>query len=200
MRGLRSNAAKRPDRHSGPNESFHLRIAATILRAGGLVAHATEGVWGIACDPFDVSAVARLLAVKGRSVKKGLIVIGAQADDFAHELALLNNIDEARVRKSWPGPNTWLVPNSRFPEWISGGRTTVAVRVPAHEQARALSEAFGGPLVSTSANPASRPAARTELNVRQYFSGRIDFVLHGTTGGNTSPSRIRDAISGVQFR
>jgi L-threonylcarbamoyladenylate synthase len=202
MRGSRSNAVKRPDERSGPgpNESFHLRLAATVLRAGGVVAHATEGVWGLACDPFDFAAVARLLDLKGRSVKKGLILIGSGPEEFESELSLLNEVDEARVRKSWPGANTWLVPNSRFPEWISGGRAKVAIRVPGHEQARRLSSAFGGPLVSTSANPAGRPAARSELNVRQYFSGRVDFVLHGTIGGNASPSQIRDAASGVRFR
>src|SRR5262245_44071774 len=202
MRGSRSNAVKRPDERSGPglNESFHLRIAAAVLRAGGIVAHATEGVWGLACDPFDVAAVARLLDLKGRSVKKGLILIGSGPEDFESELSLLNEVDEARVRKSWPGANTWLVPNIRFPEWISGGRAKVAIRVPGHVQARRLSSAFGGPLVSTSANPAGRPAARRELNVRQYFSGRVDFVLHGTIGGNPSPSQIRDAASGARFR
>jgi L-threonylcarbamoyladenylate synthase len=200
MRGSRSNAVKRSDDRTAANESFHLRIAATVLRAGGLVAHATEGVWGLACDPFDAAAVARLLELKRRSVKKGLIVIGSQPDDFRPELSLLNEVDEARVRKSWPGANTWLMPNVRFPEWISGGRATVATRVPGHEQARRLSRAFGGPLVSTSANPAGRPAARSELNVRQYFSGRVDFVLHGMVGGDPAPSRIRDAVSGVRFR
>src|SRR5215475_5250117 len=114
MPGSRNNAARRPDGGSGANDSFHVRMAATILRAGGIVAHATEGVWGLACDPFDVAAVARLLDLKGRSVKKGLILIGSSPEDFASELSLLNEVDEARLRKSWPGANTWLVPNVRF--------------------------------------------------------------------------------------
>jgi L-threonylcarbamoyladenylate synthase len=200
MNGSRSSASQRADGRPPTNESFHLQMAASILRSGGIVAHATEGVWGLACDPFDGGAVARVLDLKGRSVSKGLIVIGAQADDFAPELSLLNEVDEARVRKSWPGAKTWLLPNERFPYWISGGRATVAIRVPAHRQARLLSEAFGGPLVSTSANPSGRPAPRTHLKVRRYFFGRIDFVLHGSTGGNGSPSEIRDAVSGVRFR
>ena len=56
------------------------------LRQGGVVAHATEGVWGLACDPFDCQAVARILAIKGRSPDKGLILIGGSADCFAPEL------------------------------------------------------------------------------------------------------------------
>ena len=200
MQGSRNNAAKRADGHPPANELFHLELAGSILRSGGVVAHATEGVWGLACDPFDAGAVARVLDLKGRSVSKGLIVIAADPDDFADELSMLNEVDEARVRKSWPGANTWLVPNEHFPYWISGGRETVAVRVPAHRQARMLCEAFGGPLVSTSANPSRRPAARSELGVRRYFSGEIDFVLHGSTGGGGLPSTIRDAVSGTRFR
>jgi len=200
MQGSRSNAARKADGRPPANETFHLQMAASILRSGGVVAHATEGVWGLACDPFDVEAVARVLDLKGRSVSKGLIVIAAAPGDFADELSMLNEVDEARVRKSWPGANTWLVPNERFPYWISGGRATVAVRVPAHRQARRLCDAFGGPLVSTSANPSRRPAARSELTVRRYFSGSIDFVLHGSTCGSASPSVIRDAVSGVRFR
>jgi len=200
MQGSHSNAAKKADGPPPANESFHVQMAASILRWGGVVAHATEGVWGLACDPFDLGAVARVLDLKGRSVSKGLIVIGADADDFADELAKLNEVDEARVRKSWPGANTWLVPNERFPHWITGGRETVAVRVPAHRQARRLCATFGGPLVSTSANPSGRPASRSELTVRRYFSGGVDFVLHGSTGGNASPSEIRDAASGARFR
>ena len=127
-------------------------------------------------------------------------LIGAEESDFAPELAALNELDAARVRRSWPGPETWLVPNHRFPSWITGGRASVAVRIPGHVQARTLSAIFGSALVSTSANPAGRPPARTELAVRRYFTDAVDHVLHGELSGSASPSRIRDAVSGARFR
>ena len=171
-----------------------------MLRAGGIVAHATEAVWGLACDPFDADAVVRLLHIKGRSISKGLIVIGADESDFLPEISALSELDAARIRRTWPGPETWLVPNRQFPAWITGGRAKVAVRVCGHVQARELCAVFGGPLVSTSANPTNRNAARSELTVRRYFSGVIDYVLHGAVGGQAAPSRIRDATSGARFR
>jgi L-threonylcarbamoyladenylate synthase len=183
-----------------PHDAFHLAVAADVLRAGGIVAHATEAVWGLACDPFDADAVARLLQLKQRSASKGLIVIGADESYFATEILAMNELDAARVRRAWPGPETWLVPNRRFPAWITGGRERVGVRVPGHAQARALCSAFGGALVSTSANPSNRPAARTELAVRRYFSGQIDYLLYGMVAGEPGPSRIRDATSGTRFR
>lgn len=192
--------AKSADTVLGANEVFHLSVAASVLRGGGIVAHATEAVWGLACDPFDADAVSRLLDLKGRRTAKGLIVIAATDADFAIELSMLSELDACRVRRTWPGPETWLVPNRRFPSWITGAHATVAVRVPAHHQARRLCERFGGPLVSTSANPAGRPAARDGLAVRRYFDGRIDYLLAGEVGAMAAPSRIRDAVSGVRIR
>jgi len=175
-------------------------VAAATLRAGGVVLHATEGVWGLACDPFDPDAVARVLALKGRAPARGLIVIGAEAETFAPEIAALSPAVAKQVRASWPGADTWIVPNVRFPRWVTGARTTIAIRVPGHAQARALAARFGGPLVSTSANPSRRPPARTELHARRYFHDRVDCVLAGSTCGGGRPSRIRDAVSGQRLR
>ena len=102
-----------------------------ICVKGGVVAHATEGVWGLACNPFDCQAVARILAIKGRSPDKGLILIGASADCFAAELTPLTAADRRAVQSTWPGPVSWVLPSERFPVWITGAglgpRPTVAV-------------------------------------------------------------------------
>ena len=192
---------------------FHLHLAVRCLCAGGLVAHATEGVWGLACDPCNGRAVARLLAAKGRSPAKGLILIGAHPSCFAPELAALAPERRASIEASWPGPVTWLVPSSRFPWWISGTRPLpsafarlpgdapklVAVRIPGHAQARALCAGFGGPLVSTSANPSGRPSATRILQARRWLRGVVDCVLPGATSGRKGPSQLR-ALDGTRLR
>ena len=189
-------------KNSGADQ-FHVRRAARHLRAGGLVAHATEGVWGLACDPFDSQAVARLLAVKNRDPGKGLIVIGAQASFFEPELAALSARQRARVESSWPGPVSWLLPNARFPWWISGAGSRlgnlVAVRVPGHAQSRAICAAFGGPLVSTSANPSGRPSTANELRVRRWFQSCVDYVVPGCTSARGRPSELR-TLGGAVLR
>ena len=197
---MQSSVAKSADTGTRPDQVFHLGVAASVLRRGGLVAHATEAVWGLTCDAFDVAAVARVLELKRRSLDKGLIVIGSNASTFAAELEALDEVTAARVLASWPGPETWLLPNRTFPYWITGGRADVACRVPGHLQARQLCARFGGALVSTSANPNDRIPARSELMVRRYFDGRIDYLLPGQVDGATSPSRIRHAISGERIR
>jgi len=189
---------------------WHLQLAVRSLHSGGLVLHATEGVWGLACDPFDGDAVAALLALKGRDVGKGLIVIGGDAAAFAPELLDLDETQRREVLDTWPGAVTWILPNHRFPVWITGGRDQVAVRVPGHPQARALARAFGGPLVSTSANPSGHPPARHAITARrqfracasdplQVFPGPRDYVLPGEVLSPGAPSRIR-TLSGEVLR
>ena len=177
-----------------------LQVAARVLRGGGVVAHASEGVWGLACDPFDEDAVAKVLAIKGRDVAKGLIVIGADAGQFATELASLDCATAARVRASWPGAVTWLVANRRYPKWITGAHSSVAIRVPGHEQARALAASFGAPLVSTSANRAGGAPALSAEEVVAVLGAEVDHLLPGETGGSNAPSRIIDAATGAVLR
>ena len=184
-------------------DDFHIRLAVQCLRRGGVVAQATEGVWGLACDPFCLPAVARVLNLKGRSAGKGLILIGAQRDSFAPELNALVSGQRQAVEATWPGAVTWVVPSQRFPAWITGigrrGAPTVAVRVPGHVQARALCAGFGGPLVSTSANPSGRAATDNALQVRRWFQGAIDYLLPGRTAGLDGPSELR-TLSGQALR
>lgn len=184
----------------GDRDDKALREAAAVLQRGGVVAHASEGVWGLACDPFDGAAVARLTAVKGRDAAKGFIVIAADAAAFQPELAALAAECAAAVRASWPGAVTWVVASERFPHWITGGRATVAIRVPGHAQARALAGCFGGPIVSTSANRSGEPPARTAAEVAATLGAEVDYCLPGRTGGRTGPSTIRDANTGAVLR
>jgi len=166
-----------------------------VLRAGGVIAHATEGVWGLACDPDDRSAVARILALKGRPVDKGLILIAQHPNVFAGELDCLGESDRRTALEAWPGAATFVVPNGGrlpWPQWITGDHMGVAVRVSGHEQARLLCASFGGALVSTSANPSGRKAAINELKVRAYFGHNIDFYLPGCVNNPGIPSSIHD--------
>ncbi len=184
-----------------PALAWRLDFAAHQLRRGGVVGYPTEAVWGLGCDPQNARATARLLALKRRTQAQGLILIADRADRFEALLAGLTDAQRQRVVASWPGPNTWLVPHRGLvPDWIRGGHSTVAVRVSAHDGARALCAAFGAPLVSTSANPHGRPPARCRLQLERYFHRRLDAVVPGSVGGRSRPSTIRDACTGALLR
>lgn len=177
--------------------------AAALLRAGGVIAYPTEGVWGIGCDPRDEAAVRRLLAIKQREVAKGLILVAADERQLAGYIAMqaLDASGRDAVRASWPGPHTWIVPASPdAPCWITGAHEGIAVRVSAHPQVVALCNAFDGAIVSTSANLSTLPAPRTRDALDAALLARIDGVLEGETGGLREPTPIRDARSGARLR
>lgn len=171
------------------------------LRAGGVIAYPTEGVWGLGCDPENAAAVLHLLELKRRDMAKGLVLVAGAIEHFAPHLAGLDAERLQRLRASWPAALTWLVPNNgAAADWVTGGGERVALRVSAHPVVAALSRAFGGPLVSTSANPSGRPPAMNALRVRRYFGDRLDYILTGALGGRGAPTPIRDLQSGEFVR
>jgi L-threonylcarbamoyladenylate synthase len=183
--------------------SLTLDAAVAALHGGGVIAYPTEAVWGLGCNPFDAAAVRRLLVIKRRSGSKGLILI---ASSLAQIAALIDRDALpperiAAVLASWPGPHTWLLPCTPLvPDWLRGDHATLALRVTAHRQAAALCTAFGGPLVSTSANLAAAAPARTREQLDPILLTQLDGVLDGATDGLTSPTPIRDAASGMLLR
>lgn len=177
--------------------------AAKSLRKGGVIAYPTEAVWGLGCDPFDESAVMRLLAIKQREVGKGLILVAgsiAQFDGLADWDALPPARRDA-VAASWPGPHTWTVPaTGRVPRWITGDHDSVAVRASAHPVVAALCRAFGAPIVSTSANTSGAPPPRSVDAIDSRLRARLDAIVAGETSGLARPTPIRDAATGAAVR
>lgn len=178
----------------------HLRVAARLLQSGGVIAYPTEGVWGLGCDPMNEAAVRRLLDLKQRPEAKGLIIIAASLTQVEQWLSGLDVGQRAACAATWPGPYTWVVPAASAPAWLRGQHDSVAVRVTAHPGVQALCNAFGGALVSTSANVSGRPPARDALQLRQHFGRGLDYILPGRLGGDGKPSEIRDARTGIVLR
>lgn len=178
-----------------------LIAAAAAVRAGGVVAYPTEGVWGLGCLPDNEAAVLRILSLKGRALDKGLIVVAADFNQLIPWLDTLTSDQLACLTQTWPGPNTWLVPhNGAVPSWISGSHPRVALRVSAHPVVSALSTLVGSALVSTSANPQGLPAAMDRAQVNAYFSGQLDATAPGDVGGPGGPTVIRDLVTGAEIR
>jgi len=180
-----------------------LDAAAALLHGGGVLAYPTEAVFGLGCDPHDRAAFERVFALKQRPATQGVLLIAA---DFA-QVERYIDFDKvppkvlADVRASWPGPHTWIFPRSAdVPDWVAGAHAGIALRVTAHEPAAALCRAFGGALVSTSANPHGQPPARSVQTVAAYFDEALDGLLDAPLGGQASPTVIRDALSGAIIR
>lgn len=185
------------------NAPLPIPEAAARLRQGGIVAYPTEAVWGLGCDPFDEQAVDRLLAIKQRPVDKGLIAIAAHVDQLKPlcDFSALPAERLAQVLATWPGPHTWVMPaDAAAPRWITGAHAGIAVRVSAHPVVVALCDAFGGALVSTSANPGAAPPPRLLADFDPTLRAAIDGHVAGETGGLERPTPIRDALTGTALR
>lgn len=175
--------------------------AARLLQRGAVLAYPTEAVWGLGCDPDNAEAVTHLLRMKGRSVEKGLILVAADIAQFAPYLEGLSPALRQRLLQSWPGPFTWLVPdNGRAAPWVRGQHDSVALRVSAHPLVVQLCRAFGGPLVSTSANRSGCAPVKWAWQLRRQFGSMLDGRVAGSLGRATRPSEIRDLRSGQIVR
>ena len=174
-----------------------IQYAAKQIWQDGVVAYPTEAVWGLGCNPFSENAVLRLLELKSRPIEKGLILLAADIHQFDPFISHLDDLQRQRLKNTWPGPVTWLVPvNELMPKWITGKHDTVALRVTDHPVAAGLSRAFGAPIVSTSCNPDGLPPARSAFEVRKYFGDELDSITSGSVGKRKQPSEIRDLLSG----
>jgi L-threonylcarbamoyladenylate synthase len=178
-----------------------IRQIAQLLHGGAVIAYPTEAVWGLGGDPDNRLAVERILRIKGRPMSKGLILVAAHIGQFAPYLTHLTDAQRHTLDASWPGPVTWLVPDGGVaPAWIRGQHSAVALRVSAHPVVAGLCRAFGGPIVSTSANRAGMREARDGTTVRRQLGAEVDAIAPGRVGAAARPSEIRDLLTGVVLR
>jgi L-threonylcarbamoyladenylate synthase len=181
--------------------SSSIAAAARTVLAGGVVAYPTEAVYGLGCLPCEKAAVYRILALKRRSWRKGLLLIAPDLKILEPYVAIERSPLAAEILASWPGPHTWVLPaRPCVPAWITGGRASVGVRITAHAVAADLCRRVGDALVSTSANLSRRPPARTALAARRAVGRGVDYLLAGEIGGEAKPTLIRDGITGEILR
>lgn len=162
------------------NNEIIIKTAADIIAGGGLVAFPTETVYGLGGDAFDVNASARIYEAKGRPSDNPLIVHIAALEDL---YSLTDNVPEkalALAKEFWPGPLTMIVDKkSCVPDTVTGGLSTVAVRLPSHKVARDLIKASGTFVAAPSANLSGRPSPTRAEHVIEDLSGRVDMIIDG---------------------
>lgn len=182
-------------RHSASSR----RIAAH-LRRGGLIAYPTESCYGLGCDPDNRTAVQRLLRLKQRPQRKGLILIAASYRQVARYLQPLTSAQQQQLHEAGAQAITYLLPaHHSTPRWLRGAHGTLAVRLTAHRQATQLCRSVGSALVSTSANRSGQRPAKTYAQCQRRF-GRKVWVLPGRVGKRKKPSTIRAWLDGQIIR
>ena len=176
------------------------RQAARMLRQGKIISYPTEAVYGLGCDPLNEQAIQKIFDLKQRPQEKGMILIAASYEQVEKYIDV-DDLIKNRIIKSWPGPYTWIIPAQEWiPKSLTGNRDTLAVRVTNHPVAAQLCRYFGGPIVSTSANPSGFRPPRTSLQLRKYFVRKKLFIVPGEIGALNQPTTIQDAITGEIIR
>jgi L-threonylcarbamoyladenylate synthase len=180
--------------------SFQIKQAAKLLFNGGVIAYPTEGVYGLGCLPDDSAAVERILDIKRRSMSAGLILVAPDYELLSEWIAPtdaeLHHVLEARDKVI-----TWVVTaHATTPDWLTGGRSTLAVRMSAHPVIADLCYATNSALVSTSANRTGHRAAKTALQSRYWLGNQLDYVISGGLGNAAGASEIRMAHDGKVIR
>ena len=154
--------------------------AAALIRRGGLVAFATETVYGLGALALEPLAVRGIYAAKGRPPTNPLIV-HVRGEDDARPLVARWPLEALQLAaRFWPGPLTLVLPRTDLvPDECTAGGDTVGVRAPSHPTARALLERVGAPLAAPSANRAEHVSPTTAAHVLRDLNGRIDAVVDG---------------------
>lgn len=156
-----------------------IQRAAEVLTRGGVVAFPTETVYGLGADALNPDAIAQVYALKGRPSNNPLIVHVSSIEMARSLVRDWPEKAQSLAERYWPGPLTIVLEKlEKVPSVATGGGTTVALRLPAHETARTLIETFGGPIVGPSANPSGVVSPTTAQHVEHSFSGRV-LVLDG---------------------
>jgi L-threonylcarbamoyladenylate synthase len=176
------------------NSSDATAQALIALRAGGLVAFPTDTVYGVGALAFDGKAVESIYTAKDRPIEKAIPILIGDLDDLEKVGMNIPEMAHILVSRFWPGPLTVLVPKRpTLPEAVSA-TSTVGVRIPDHDIARALLR-LAGPMAVTSANISGQPSPTTAEEVCEQLGGRIDLIVDGGKTPGGMPSTLVDCTS-----
>jgi L-threonylcarbamoyladenylate synthase len=159
--------------------SHDVALAAEVLLDGGVIGMPTETVYGLAALALDEDAVHRIFDTKGRPRNHPLIVHLGPSVDY-REWGQFNDTALSLAEEFWPGPLTLLVPRTQMvPDWVTGGRDTVAIRVPSHPMAQDLLTRVDSGVVAPSANKFGKVSPTTANHVLDDLGDDVDLVLDG---------------------
>ncbi len=173
------------------NASNAITSALEVLHAGGLVAFPTDTVYGVGALAFDGTAVESIYAAKERPVEKAIPVLIGDSSDLSQVAEEIPMLAARLIARFWPGPLTVLVPKKPSLPAVISATSTVGVRVPDHEVARALLR-LAGPMAVTSANISSQPSPTTAEDVMAQLGGRIALIIDGGRTPGGVPSTLVD--------
>lgn len=171
-------------------EPRKIQRAVAALEKGEIIAYPTDTVYGLGCDLLNKAAVERLYEVKRMPKDRPLALICVDLGDIARYV-VVDNSAYRLLRRLLPGPYTCILPATReVPKIISPKRTQVGIRIPDHAVPRAIAQALGRPLISTTAAPHGEDPIQWPQDIASTFRA-VSLVLDGGPGG-VVPTTVLD--------
>jgi tRNA threonylcarbamoyl adenosine modification protein (Sua5/YciO/YrdC/YwlC family) len=182
------------------------------LRGGGVVIYPTDTVYSIGCDLMNVKAVARVAHLKGLKPEKANFSLICYDLSHISEYARIETPDYKLMKKSLPGPFTFILnASSKVPKIFKSNKKTVGIRVPDNKIARDLVQLLGNPLIATSVHDEDDVIEYTtdpEL-IHEKYHNLVDIVINGGFGNNEAstvvdltsgePEIVRQGIGNLEF-
>ena len=167
------------------------------LKAGGVVVFPTDTLYGVGADVFNLPALRRVFALKGRPLGLALPVLVSAWEQVESVAQDIPEIGCRLAQRFWPGPLTLVLSRSvRLPDLVTCGLDTVAVRMPDHPIPLALAREFGGPITGTSANPSGEADLLTLEAVEAQLGSGVDYIISCGSAPAGIPSTVVDVTTG----
>ena len=167
----------------------------SALRDGKLIIYPTDTLYAIGCDALNNRAIEKICRIKGINPAKQLLSIVCSDISQAAEYARIYNNAFRLMRSNLPGPFTFILPAATTLPKAFKGRHTVGVRIPDNDIARAIADALGNPLLSTSVSIDRLEGYETvePLSLAIQYEDTVDLLVDGGTG-STGQSTIVDCL------
>lgn len=166
------------DRENPEKEA--IKEAAEIIKNGGTVAFPTETVYGLGANCFDEEAIDKIFLAKGRPQDNPLILHVSNVEQVYTLVESVSERAKMLMERFWPGPLTLIFNKSeKVSKKVTGGLSTVAIRMPNHKVALSLIEESAVPIAAPSANLSGRPSPTEASHVIEDLFGKIDMIIDG---------------------
>jgi tRNA threonylcarbamoyl adenosine modification protein (Sua5/YciO/YrdC/YwlC family) len=165
------------------------------MKDGQLIIYPTDTLYAIGCDALNNRAIERLCRIKGLNPEKQSLSIVCADISQASEYARIDNKAFKVLKDYLPGPYTFILPAATTLPKVFKGRKTVGVRIPDNDIARAIAEAMGNPVLTTSINVDVRAQEEyvDPISIAMHYEDSVDVMVDGGYG-DLIPSTIVDLL------
>ena len=161
-----------------------------ILGNGGLIAYPTDTFYGIGCDLYNKKGIQRIYWLKNRPLKKPFSFVCDGLKEISR-YAIVSNYAYKTMKRLLPGPYTFVLEGTRLvPKIMLTKRKTVGIRVPDNKICLDLVQAFGRPIISTSAG------YDDPQSIKEFYASHLDIIIDGG-GLFPSPSSVVSLIDDI---